>query len=96
MAGEGFMMSANTSLKNNKRNKTSRLEKFVNTTSNGQDEFIDHNKATPKQLATIRQQLQEKNKAILRKKIILTLSIVGSILIILAVLNQVFIKNLIF
>ncbi|WP_445455311.1 hypothetical protein [Flavobacterium sp. HNIBRBA15423] len=88
MAGEGFMMSANTSLKNNRRNKTSRLEKFVNTTSNGQDEFLDSNKATPEQLAEIRQKLQEENKAILRKKVILTVSIVGSILIVLAVLNQ--------
>ena len=88
MAGEGFMMSANTSLKNNRRNKTSRLEKFVNTTSNGQDEFVDPNKATPEQLALIRQKLQEENKAIQKKKIILTVSIVGSILIVFAILNQ--------
>ena len=42
MAGEGFMMSANTSLKNNRRNKTSKLEKFVNTTTNDNIEFVDH------------------------------------------------------
>lgn len=88
MAGEGFMMSANTSLKNNRRNKTSRLEKFVNTTSNGYDEFVDPNKATPEQLALIRQKLQEENQAIQRKKIILTTSLVGSILIVLAILNH--------
>ena len=88
MAGEGSMMHATTSLKNNRRIKTSRLEKFVNTTSNGYDEFADYIKATPEQLAAIRQKLQQENQALLRKKIILTLSIVGSILIILSTLNQ--------
>lgn len=88
MAGEGSMMHANTSLKNNRRIKTSRLEKFVNSTSNGYDEFVDHNKATPEQLAAIRQKLQEENKAILRKKIVLTSSILGFTLIVLAILNQ--------
>ena len=88
MAGEGSMMSANTSLKNNRRIKTSRLEKFVNTTSNGYEEFVDPNNATPEELATIRQKLQAENKAILRKKIILTISILGFILIVFTILNQ--------
>ncbi|NHN25192.1 hypothetical protein FIA58_005820 [Flavobacterium jejuense] len=88
MAGEGSMMHANTSLKNNRRAKKSRLENFVNSTTNGNTAFVDPIKATPKQLADIKQKLQEENKAIQRKKIILTVSIVGSILIILAVLNQ--------
>ncbi len=88
MAGEGSMMHATTSSKNNRRNKTSRLEKFVNTTSNGQDEFVDPIKATPEQLTAIRQKLQEENKAILRKKIVLTTSILGFILIVFAILNQ--------
>lgn len=88
MPGEGSMMHAIISLKNNRRTKKSRLEKFVNTTSNGHDEFVDHIKATPEQLAAIRQRLQAENKAILRKKIILTTSILGFTLIILAILNQ--------
>ncbi|VXB56529.1 conserved hypothetical protein [Flavobacterium sp. 9AF] len=88
MAGEGFMMNANTSLKNNRRNKTSRLEKFVNTTSNENSEFVDSKSATPEQLAEIRQRLQEEHKAIQRKKITLTFSILAVILIILAVLNH--------
>ena len=88
MAGEGFMMNANASLKNNRRSKKSRLENFVNTTSNNYDEFIDYNKATPEQLKEIKYKLQEENKAILRKKVILTVSIIGSILAVLAVLNQ--------
>ena len=88
MAGEGSMMHATTSLKNNRRIKTSRLEKFVNTTSNGYEEFTDHINATPEQLAVIRQNLQAENKAILRKKIVLTTSILGFILIVLAILNQ--------
>lgn len=88
MAGEGSMMSANTSLKNNRRIKTSRLEKFVNSTSNGYDEFVDPIKATPEQLAEIRQKLQEENQVILRKKIVLTTSILGFILLVLAILNQ--------
>ena len=88
MPGEGSMMHAIISLKNNKRNKKSRLEKFVNTTSNGHDEIVDHIKATPEQIAAIRQRLQAENKAILRKKIILTASILGFTLIIVAILNQ--------
>ena len=88
MASEGSMMSANTSLKNNRRIKTSRLEKFVNTTSNGYEEFVDPNNATSEELATIRQKLQAENKAILRKKIILTISILGFILIVFTILNQ--------
>ena len=88
MAGEGSMMHATTSLKNNRRERKSRLEKFVNTTSNGHSEFIDPIKATPEQLAAIRQKLQEENKAILRKKIVLTTSILGFILIVLAIINQ--------
>lgn len=88
MGGEGSMMSANTSLKNNKRNRVSKLEKFVNSTTKDYIEFVDLNKATPEILAEIKQKLQEENKAILRKKVILTASIIGSILIVLTVLNQ--------
>lgn len=88
MAGEGSMMSANTSLKNNRRNRTSKLEKFVNTTTNDNIEFVDPNTATPEELAAIRQRLQEENKAIQKKKITLTFSILAVILITLAVLNR--------
>ena len=88
MAGEGFMMSANTSLKNNRRSKTSRLEKIVNTTSNNTSEFVDPNTVTPEELAAIRQRLQEENKAIQKKKITLTFSILAVILITLAALNR--------
>ncbi|WP_130736722.1 hypothetical protein [Flavobacterium sp. J27] len=87
MSAAGSIMSANTSLKNNRRSKTSRLEKFVNTTSNNTSEFFDPKKATPEQLEAIRQRLQEEHKAIQKKKIILTVSIVGSIVIVLTVLN---------
>ena len=88
MAGEGSMMSANTSLKNNRRNRTSKLEKFVNTTTNDSIEFVDPNTATPEELAAIRQRLQQENKAIQKKKITLTFSILVVILITLAVLNR--------
>lgn len=88
MGGEGSMMHANSSLKNNRRNKKSRLENFVNTTSNSYYKYVDHIKATPEELLRIRQKLQEENKAILRKKIILTVSTVGFILIVLAILNR--------
>ena len=92
MAGEGFMMSANTSLKNNKRNKSSRLEKFVNTTSNGQSEFIDHNTATPEMLAEIRRKLQAENKLYLRKKIIKTTVVLVIFVIIFTIFNHYFSK----
>ncbi|UOX32358.1 hypothetical protein LXD69_09870 [Flavobacterium sediminilitoris] len=88
MAGEGSMMHANTSLKNNRRNRKSRLENFVNTTSNGYTEFVDPNKATPEVLAEIREKLQVENKIILRKKIIITTAVLVLIIITLTVLNQ--------
>lgn len=92
MAGEGFMMSANSSLKNNKRNKSSRLEKFINTTTNGQSDFIDHNTATPEMLAEIREKLQAENKLYLRKKIIKTTIFLIAIVIIFSIFNHYFSK----
>lgn len=96
MAGEGFMLSANTSLKNNKRSKKSRLEKFVNTTSNGQSELIDHKTATPEMLAEIREKLQTENKLQLRKKIIKTVIFIAIIIIVFTVLNRYFSKNILY
>ncbi|WP_445712612.1 hypothetical protein [Flavobacterium sp.] len=96
MAGEGFMLSANTSLKNNKRSKKSRLEKFVNTTSNGQSELIDHKTETPEMLAEIREKLQTENKLQLRKKIIKTLIFIAIIIIVFTFLNRYFSKNILY
>jgi hypothetical protein len=94
MAGEGFMLSANTSLKNNKRSKKSRLEKFVNTTSNGQSELIDHKTATPEMLAEIREKLQTENKLQLRNKIIKTVLFLVAIIVVVAIVNRYFSKFL--
>lgn len=89
MGGEGSMMHAIQSLRNNKAQRSKRnlrnWKDYINTEDVPTE---DHIKSTPEQLAEIRQKLQEENKAILRKKVILTASIIGSILAVLTVLNQ--------
>lgn len=90
MGGEGSMMHAIQSLRNNKAQRSKRNSRDWKDLIGTKDvPTEDHIKATPEQLAQIRHKLQEENKAILKKKIILTVSIVGSILIVLAILNQI-------
>lgn len=89
MGGEGFMSNANTSLKNNRRTQKSRLEKFVNNTSNNQDVWEDPKKATPEQLTEIRTRLQLENKKIRQKKIAITTIILVVLIISFWIVNQI-------
>ena len=71
MAGEGSMMHAINTMKNNRRDRKSKLERLKNT-SNHREEFIDHKKASPELLRKIRTRLQFENKTRMRKAIIKT------------------------
>lgn len=46
MAGEGSMLHAIITMKNNRRDRKSKLERLKNT-SNNREDFIDHKKASP-------------------------------------------------
>ncbi|WP_338409403.1 hypothetical protein [uncultured Flavobacterium sp.] len=71
MAGEGSMLHAIITMKNNRRDRKSKLERLKNT-SNHREEFIDHKKASPELLRKIRTRLQFENKTRMRKAIIKT------------------------
>lgn len=69
MPGEGSMLQALISLRNNKRNRTSKLERLENT-SNATSEFIDHVQATPELLESIREKMLAEQK-LERKRLII-------------------------
>jgi hypothetical protein len=71
MAGEGSMMHAIITMKNNRRERISKLEKLKNT-SNHREIIIDHKKASPELLRKIRTKLQLENKIRNQKAIIKT------------------------
>jgi hypothetical protein len=57
MPGEGSMLHAIITMKNNRRERKSKLERLKNT-SNYREAFIDHKKASPELLRKIRTRLQ--------------------------------------
>lgn len=69
MPGEGSMLQALISLRNNKRNRTSKLERLENT-SNATSEFIDHVQAAPELLESIREKMLAEQK-LERKRLII-------------------------
>lgn len=71
MAGEGSMLHAIITMKNNRRDRKSKLERLKNT-SNNREDFIDHKKASPELLKKIRTRLQFENKTRIQKAIIKT------------------------
>lgn len=71
MAGEGSMLHAIITMKNNRRERKSKLERLKNT-SNYREAFIDHKKASPELLSKIRTRLQLENKTRNQKAIIKT------------------------
>jgi hypothetical protein len=71
MDGEGSMLHAIITMKNNRRDRKSKLERLKNT-SNHREEFIDHKKASPELLRKIRTRLQFENKTRMQKAIIKT------------------------
>lgn len=71
MSSGGAISSMVTSIRNNRRDRKSKLEKLKNT-SNHREDFIDHKKASPELLRKIRTRLQFENKTRIRKAIIKT------------------------
>ncbi|WP_396175491.1 hypothetical protein [Flavobacterium sp.] len=87
MPGEGSMLQALIGLRNNKRNRTSKLERLENT-SNATSEFIDHVQATPELLKSIREKMLAERKLEQKKLVIkVTVSLI-LFLIILYVFNH--------
>ena len=71
MPGEGSMLHALISSRNNKRNRIDKLKRLENT-SNKTSEFIDPIQATPELLESIRQKMQTERKVERTKLIIKT------------------------
>jgi len=71
MSGGGSIASMVASLKNNRRDRKSKLKR-LKSTSNHREEFIDHKKASPELLRKIRTRLQIENKVKNKKAIIKT------------------------
>jgi hypothetical protein len=69
MPGEGSMLQALIGLRNNKRNRTSKLDRLENT-SNATSEFIDHVQATPELLKSIREKMLAERKLEQKKLVI--------------------------
>ncbi|WGK64164.1 hypothetical protein [Croceiramulus getboli] len=69
MGGEGSMMAANQSLKNNRGMMRRKNRSPISLVTTSQEQFTDHKQATPEQLAKIRERLQadrrERNRSIL-------------------------------
>ncbi len=67
----GSAAAMNTSLKANKRNRVSTFDKIKNFKEGKEIKLDFKNKATPKQLKEIREKLQEENRKLLTKRIII-------------------------
>lgn len=81
MAGEGSMLHAIITMRNNRRERKSKLEKLKNT-SNNREKNIDPIKASPELLRNIRTKLQNENKKRIQKAIVQT----SIVLILIAIL----------
>ena len=71
MGGEGSMMSANNSLKNNRSLLSKRKEKNSLSGSYSNVELADFPESTPEQLERIKAKLQQEQKQIRKKQVIL-------------------------
>ncbi|WP_276977174.1 hypothetical protein [Flavobacterium filum] len=88
MPGEGSMLHALISSRNNKRNRIDKLKRMENT-SYETTEFVDHVQATPELLESIREKMLAERK-LEQKKLLLK---VGLFLIMLAIVLYVFNYN---
>lgn len=86
MPGEGSMLHAIITMKNNRRNRVSKLERLKNT-SNHRETFVDHKKASPELLRKIRTKLQKENKKRIRLATIITSFVMALFFILLYVIN---------
>jgi len=88
MPGEGSMLHALISLRNNKRNRIDKLKRLENT-SNETSEFVDHVQATPELLESIRKKMLSERK-LERKKLIIKVTL---FLIVLSIVIYIFNYN---
>ena len=91
MSGIGSILSSITILKNNRREKSSKLEKFYQTTTNKFQNTTTHpnaKKATPEQLKAIRERLQVENKKRKKQQIILVFLSLVILLVLFNFLNH--------
>ncbi len=88
MPGEGSMLHALISSRNNKRNRIDKLKRLENT-SNETSEFVDHVQATPELLETIREKMLAERK-LEQKKFVIKVTL---FLIVLAIVIYVFNYN---
>ena len=86
MVDEGSILHAIISIKNNRRNRISKLEKLKNT-SNHRENFLDHKKATPELLRKIRTKLQFENYNTIKNAIIKTILVLLLISIAIYIVN---------
>lgn len=87
MSGGGAISSMVTSIRNNRRDRKSKLERLKNT-SNYRGKFIDHKKASPELLRKIRTRLQLENKTRNQKAILKTSLLLIFLFIIIYVVNN--------
>uniref|UniRef100_UPI00404A87A5 hypothetical protein n=1 Tax=Flavobacterium sp. TaxID=239 RepID=UPI00404A87A5 len=80
MPGEGFMMDALRSLKNNRRDRTSKTS-HLGQKSGIDKPFIDKNKATKEDLHKIRTKIQNEEKEARKKMMIKTVIVVVLVLV---------------
>lgn len=78
MPGEGSMLHALISSRNNKRNRIDKLKRLENT-SNETSEFMDHVQATPELLESIREKILAERK-LEQKKLIIKIALFLSVL----------------
>jgi len=90
MAGEGSMMHAIKSLKNNRALRKNDRNGWKKLIGSKKENWEDPIQASPELLEEIRNRLQAENKATQRKKIVLTTLILGFILIVFTILNQLY------
>ncbi|RAR47133.1 hypothetical protein [Flavobacterium lacus] len=88
MPGEGSMLHALISLRNNKRNRIDKLKRLENT-SNETSEFVNHVQATPELLESIREKMQAERK-VEQKKLIIKIVL---FLIVLSIVIYIFNHN---
>ena len=88
MAGEGSMVHAIKSLKNNRALRKNDRNGWKKLIGSKKENWEDPIQASPELLEEIRNRLQAENKVTQRKKIVLTTLILSFILIVFTVLNQ--------
>jgi hypothetical protein len=90
MAGEGSMMHAIKSLKNNRALRKNNRNGWKKLIGSKEEKWEDPIQASPEVLEEIRNRLQAENKEIRRKKIINTAIFIGIFLALVITLNQLY------